>query len=351
MVHPQSAAAVPKALAAYRLGLLSHTYPLWRDHSFDLPEFQHGTPDCDVFPFERFRRVGVALAGEIGVNVYAELTSGLRARARKQTSNSYPSRNLQTWGWSSTERSQPWPDLALLADQALNHASPLSSWFMLGAAIGDCRVQLHCRDASEVLLSLKSIIARVRGVSEQEGDRCPALRRIVGLVGELDGSKPKELLVRVLEQIGGPDPAEASRIDLDVFIETFLGLLDSAVEEDLAALWDQQNGTCQPIDASTPWGSVPRQEKPVWDKDRGQLRVGGVVVRKVSGKATNVIRVLDAFAKACWPHSIPDPQPRLGHQSIEPGQRADTIRSLNEGLEQIRFRGDGSGQRIQWDWA
>ena len=83
---------------------------------------------------------------------------------------------------------------------------------------------------------------------------------------------------------------------------------------------------------------------PHWDVDRSELRIGAIVVRNVAQRATNLIRVLSVFEEDGWPRRIDSP--------LDPGPArfADTIRKLNENLTSIRFRADGSGTGIVWEW-
>src|SRR4051794_5705835 len=61
MTDPQVTGGLSRPLAAYRLGLLSHTYPIWRRVSLNVSVFEGCTPDCDVFPFEQLHRAIIAL--------------------------------------------------------------------------------------------------------------------------------------------------------------------------------------------------------------------------------------------------------------------------------------------------
>lgn len=60
--------------------------------------------------------------------------------------------------------------------------------------------------------------------------------------------------------------------------------------------------------------------------------------------ADNVVAVLDAFQDNGWVERIEDP---LSDQPDGQTLR-ETIRSLNNGLERIRFVADGTSQGIRW---
>lgn len=89
------------------------------------------------------------------------------------------------------------------------------------------------------------------------------------------------------------------------------------------------------------------REKPVWNKDTCVLTYRGKTIRRVRGRsvASNVPRILDAFEEDGWPERIDDPLP----DGKNPQRLRETIRSLNEGLKDIRFFADGSGEGIRAD--
>lgn len=86
-----------------------------------------------------------------------------------------------------------------------------------------------------------------------------------------------------------------------------------------------------------------------WDKGLCELRLNGKVIKRVRGPkiARNVVRVLDAFQEQGWARHTCDPLPGGRDQK----RLHDTIQSLNDDLEGIRFRADGTGEGICWDLA
>ncbi len=86
--------------------------------------------------------------------------------------------------------------------------------------------------------------------------------------------------------------------------------------------------------------------KPRWNKETHELRFKGQVIRKVRPIAKNVIRILDAFEEDGWPSRIDDPLA----PSPETRRVSETLRTLNEGLDMIRFRADGTGEGIIWEF-
>ncbi|MCR4410894.1 MAG: hypothetical protein NUV77_00550 [Thermoguttaceae bacterium] len=118
-----------------------------------------------------------------------------------------------------------------------------------------------------------------------------------------------------------------------------------------------ENLACQAAaDASSPQ-ELPAAHhqngcRPVWDRDRQELRVGRVVVKQFKVPAANQERVLAAFEEEGWPIHIDDPLPPSPDQ--DPKRRLhDTINSLNRNQKcpLIRFVGDGTGQGVRWEFA
>lgn len=84
--------------------------------------------------------------------------------------------------------------------------------------------------------------------------------------------------------------------------------------------------------------------KPVWDRERRELRLGKIVVKRFKWPAQNQELVLDAFEDLGWPPRISDPL--AAHPSICPKRRLhDTLKCLNRKQvnELVKFRGDGTG--------
>jgi hypothetical protein len=90
--------------------------------------------------------------------------------------------------------------------------------------------------------------------------------------------------------------------------------------------------------------------RPHWDRDRQELSVGALVVKRYKVPAPNQEMILAAFEEERWPTRIDDPIPP--QRDTDPRRRLhDTINSLNgchlHAL--IRFCGDGSGQGVRWE--
>ena len=89
---------------------------------------------------------------------------------------------------------------------------------------------------------------------------------------------------------------------------------------------------------------------PNWDRDTRTFLVGERVVKQFRVPSPNQEAVLDAFQEEGWPRCVDDPLPPVPDQ--QPKRRLrDTIKclNLNQASRAIRFRGDGTGQRVFWE--
>ncbi len=94
------------------------------------------------------------------------------------------------------------------------------------------------------------------------------------------------------------------------------------------------------------------QDAPRWDGLRRELLVDGQVVKRFRVPAPNQIAVLAAFQEEGGPPQVFDPLPPEGDQN--PKRRLqETIKALNGHrlAPIIRFRGDGTGQGVLWEWT
>ncbi len=111
----------------------------------------------------------------------------------------------------------------------------------------------------------------------------------------------------------------------------------------------QTNGVYSPLNGhQNGHQSSPQAIKPVWDRDRRELRLGNVVVKRFKWPAGNQERVLNAFENQGWPEFVGDPldvDPK-----ICPKRRLhDTLKCLNRKqlCPAVKFRGDGTGKRVR----
>jgi hypothetical protein len=99
-------------------------------------------------------------------------------------------------------------------------------------------------------------------------------------------------------------------------------------------------------------GSSAGPRRPHWDGLRRELKVDGQIVKRFRLPAANQEAVLVAFEEEGWPSGILDPLPPQDEQDCK--QRLhDTIKALNHSrlARVIRFRGDGTGEGVLWEWS
>jgi len=89
---------------------------------------------------------------------------------------------------------------------------------------------------------------------------------------------------------------------------------------------------------------------PAWDAQRRELRFGDRLVKAYRVPAANQERVLEAFQDAGWPECLDNPLPHASDQDAK-RRLHQTIQKLNQSTRSgpLRFRGDGTGQRICWE--
>ena len=97
---------------------------------------------------------------------------------------------------------------------------------------------------------------------------------------------------------------------------------------------------------------APCRPTPQWDGQRRVLRFEGQVVKHFKVPSSNQEVILAAFQEEGWPTAIDDPLPFA--VDLAPKYRLrQAIRRLNNNQENrlLRFRGDGTGERILWEEA
>jgi hypothetical protein len=89
--------------------------------------------------------------------------------------------------------------------------------------------------------------------------------------------------------------------------------------------------------------------RPMWDRERRELVVGGQLVKRFRVPAASQERVLDAFEEEGWPQRIDDPLPLTANIDAR-ARLHDAIKNLNRHHVHrlIVFQGDGRGVGICW---
>ncbi len=139
------------------------------------------------------------------------------------------------------------------------------------------------------------------------------------------------------------------------FVVTEAGLRAARGTTDSLHQREQLNATTGLIRCYPP---VPEIEAPghalipTWDRDRRVLWLRESVVKRFRVPSPSQETILVAFEEEGWPTAIDDPLPPQPGQVPKRRLRA-TLQSLNRGQAHhlIRFRGDGSGERIVWELA
>ncbi|MGD0897241.1 MAG: hypothetical protein ABR915_05350 [Thermoguttaceae bacterium] len=109
------------------------------------------------------------------------------------------------------------------------------------------------------------------------------------------------------------------------------------------------NGYSAPLAAGVPGPKEP--PAPRWDHDNRILYVDVRIVKEFRVRSPNQESVLSVFEEEGWPRFIDDP---LSPSDQHPKHRLrDTIKGLNANQKNrlIRFRGDGTGERVRWDFV
>lgn len=95
-----------------------------------------------------------------------------------------------------------------------------------------------------------------------------------------------------------------------------------------------------------PTGEAEAGAIPNWNRDTGELTVGGTLAKRIknTGQAVNVVRILNAFQEDGWPVRIDDPL----LNGRDPVRLRETIKSLNRNLSLLRFSPNGTGESVVW---
>jgi hypothetical protein len=96
----------------------------------------------------------------------------------------------------------------------------------------------------------------------------------------------------------------------------------------------------------------PRYELPFWNAQTRELWVGSKIAKRFKWHAENQEIILNTFQEEGWPPHIDDPLPPHPDQDSK-RRLSDTIKCLNRKHfhQLIRFRGDGTGEGVIWDWT
>ena len=187
---------------------------------------------------------------------------------------------------------------------------------------------------------------------------CPAMRDLNLSKSDLRWLIGKGLIDHAVE-VTSPHDADRkfSRGSRPLFSKKTCFVLTSAGREMARAMLECADSAIPRVDfarpklASVARAAQPEPLLPQWYRDRQELRVGSVVVKRFKVPAANQEIVLAAFEEEGWPVRIDDPLPPRPDQA--PKRRLqETIKSLNRNHKSalMRFVGDGSGQGVRWEF-
>lgn len=105
-------------------------------------------------------------------------------------------------------------------------------------------------------------------------------------------------------------------------------------------------------DVPNPYG----RPTPQWDADARCLWLGDRLLKAFRQPAPYQTALLAAFEEGGWAAGhVDDPiPPESGEESTDARKRLrETVHNLNRGLPAgtIRFRGDGTGEGVRWEWC
>jgi hypothetical protein len=233
-----------------------------------------------------------------------------------------------------------WLRLRLLADRALEGRPRLMAFYELGKAIRQAQVSSY-EGGVKTLPDLGSVVEAIRplegGLSTLRNNLQTAVRLVRGTASAT--------AIDIWRAVLGPQGVEAVAGCGNELHLQGLEAVNRLVQDRLAELMEVRRSS---------QGGRNKRRKPRWDAESGELRVGDEIIRRVIPRAKSVRQVLDAFERQGWPRRVDAPfesSARTAAQARYSGLWLhDTIKSLNNGIMLIRFRSDGRGAGVCWDW-
>jgi hypothetical protein len=97
-------------------------------------------------------------------------------------------------------------------------------------------------------------------------------------------------------------------------------------------------------------GPAARACAPKWDRDRHELFIGTVLVKRFTIPSTNAEAILAAFEELSWPQHIEDPLPACDELTRK-ARLHEAVDFLNRTLRRplVRFLRDEIGREIHWE--
>ena len=337
---------IPKPFSAYRVGLLSHTIPMRVTLFRNKPENEWKTAQGVYHAIADLTESMLHLSKEIPQNELKKINAYLTDLSERwmavRTMVGEYQHTEKKWNHEivANVQREPFPGTWTCIYRLGYQLGTLKAFFDLGTAVGIYWAQLDEIDVDAPLPDLSGIVTAAQTIAK---DLPAAMPSVLGAVIEFSAKSPdlhpRTVLTQALQTVAVDVQTDVFGPKFDGYVMTLLiHAFDQSIQESLLELSVTETSREAALESR-------KGTKPLWDKDRFELRVGDQVVRKVRPLAKNIIKVLDSFQEEGWPETIYDP---LSGDiwSI----RHDTIRSLNEGLSLIRFRADGTKERIKWEW-
>ena len=91
---------------------------------------------------------------------------------------------------------------------------------------------------------------------------------------------------------------------------------------------------------------------PKWERDRQELKVGSVVVKRFKLPAAEQVTILAAFEDSAWSQRIANPLPSGPyHANCRPLQAAIDALNRNQLRPLVQFASDSTGEGVLWKLA
>lgn len=313
----------PRPAAAHRLGYHSRMAGRWIADCVESPRAADITRAGLVAGLNELDGAVLTLEAEIDARAREDLRQAIGAVKGRATGGGDPGLTLAEWKTLPSE-----------ADRAALRLKDLRRWYDLGAAVGCYHLLARGLEFGEPLPDFGDVLATARQIVKKRC-RVPVLKSLVQFAGGVPAPSVRQLLCGALQ-------------DFEYETDTYpQGIMDRAtVCILLARLHDRLHGQLSGLTRREAPSGTDGQGPgaPVWDETRKALTWGGATVRQFRAPAKKQRGLVEAFHRANWAPSIPDP---FGdNRTLE-----KTVTDLNKTLAPgtIRFRRDGTGEGVLWE--
>jgi hypothetical protein len=348
----------PRPQAAFRLGYLGVTIWIWHELLWEMP-WHDGIEDGAPFTIEHIHEARRNLSDQMHTNVFNELPNALREFLELNDKILTWFRTVDSDSTRSRQKVPPGSDLWIairqLCDRALSSES-LRSLYDFGVSLGEYQLALRRQHPNQISWGDLECHPDLSGVL-QEAKRIPpellqyasSVESLVRFVPEFDRFGQSVFLEKYfLEYSESGSGGRRLHPDNPMSIRRLMTEIKDDFDEALSGVTLELCESLFQNDASRFGRQIDGEEKPVWDKERSELRFRRHVIRRVRPMARHIVAILGTFEDLRWPRRIDDP---LGGPQAEQRDRLhDALASLNEHIVKpsIRFSADGTGLGIKW---